>query len=174
MRTKLLNYSLNNIDDLIKYLEDYRDSLDDKCDLFVRRLAEIGLPIIDEREAAAKGDGEQGYNKSYMKVEAVGKGVFVAKLIYEGTDVLFIEFGAGVHYNGNPDSSPHPKGVEMGYTIGNYSDKHKGLQDSWFYRDEAGSLERSFGTEATMPMYHASQEIIENIRKIAKQVFGGR
>lgn len=38
--------------------------------------------------------------------------------------MLFIEFGAGIHYNGSAGSSPHPKGNEFGYTIGSYG---KGL-----------------------------------------------
>ena len=163
---KRLNYSVNNIDGLIKCLEDYSKSIETKGELFVRRLAEIGLPVIDATVASTKGDADTGYNKSYIEVEGN-----TARLIFEGNDVLFIEFGAGVHYNGEAGKSPHPKGAEFGYTIGSYGEGH-GKQDSWFYRDETGSLWRSFGTEASMPMYKASMEIVTNIRRIANEVFG--
>lgn len=83
---------------------------------------------------------------------------------------MFIEFGAGIHYNGAAGSSPHPKGEEFGYTIGSYG-QGKGKNESWVYYADSGEWVRSYGTEATMPMYKASVEIIQNIRKIAKEVF---
>ena len=41
------------------------------------------------------------------------------------------------------------------------------------YTADTGESVRSFGTEATMPMYKASVEIIRKIHEIAKEVFGG-
>ena len=39
------------------------------------------------------------------------------------------------------------------------------------YYSDSGEWVRSYGTEATMPVYKATVEIIQNIRKIAKEVF---
>ena len=89
----------------------------------------------------------------------------------ESTDILFLEFGAGIHYNGPAGSSPHPKGTEFGYTIGSYGEGH-GKQDSWVYQAPTGEWVRSHGTEATMPVYNASLEIIRQIETIAREVFG--
>ena len=36
---------------------------------------------------------------------------------------------------------------------------------------DSGEWVRSYGTEATMPVYKASVEIMQSIRKIAKEVF---
>lgn len=179
---KKLNYSIDNIDGLIKELTKYKDEIISKVDIFVRRLAEVGIPII-EQNIDAPGDSDPEHY-TYIQIRRFGD-YAEADLILEGRDILFIEFGAGVHFNGNAGSSPNPTsfkkgqgweyrhkgGAELGYTIGGYGN-HKGLQDSWFYRDELGDKQRSFGTKATMPMYKASMEIITNIRRIAKEVFG--
>lgn len=79
-----------------------------------------------------------------------------------GEDLLFIEFGAGVHFNQNPHGSPHPKGVELGYTIGDYSDLHHGLEDEWSWLDPSGEWHKSHGTSAVMPMAFAAVEVGAN------------
>lgn len=54
-------------------------------------------------------------------------------VIAHGQDAIFIEFGTGVYHNGL--GSPHPKGEELGMTIGSYG-KHLGLRRTWsFERD---------------------------------------
>lgn len=60
----------------------------------------------------------------------------------------------------------------MGYTIGSYG-KGLGKNDYWVYYTDDGRFLTSHGTEATMPVYKAGQEIIKRIREIAKEVFGG-
>lgn len=180
---KVYNVSINEIGKAIDYMTEYRKSVLTKTELFVRKLAELGVPIIDDAIAQAKGDSNKAYYHTYITMQR-GETV-TARLILEGEDVLFFEFGAGVHYNGHPGGSTNPSvvtqgegwelthkgGVELGYTIGSYG-KHQGLNDSWFYRDNMGQLFRSFGTEATMPMYSAELEMINRIRSIAKEVFG--
>ena len=43
--------------------------------------------------------------------------------------------------------------------------------ESWVYVADSGEWVRSYGTEATMPVYKASVEIMQNVRRIAKEVF---
>lgn len=164
------NLSTSSIQNMIKQVEQYRDSIVSKNELFVRRLAEIGIPVIDQRILAAQGDSDKSHN-TYIRLNSFGS-YSQAVLVAEGKDLLFIEFGAGIHYNGAAGSSPHPKGQEYGYTIGSYG-KGKGANDFWFYTADTGESVMSHGTEATMPVYSASVEIIQNIRRIAKEVFGG-
>lgn len=168
---KTINISLSqsSIQNAIKELEQYRQNLIDKNTRFVQGLAELGIPIIDSNMAGAQGDSSPSHN-TYIRLNSFG-GYSKADLVVEGTDLLFIEFGAGVHYNGSAGSSPNPKGAEFGYTIGSYGKGH-GTEDFWFYEDESGAKHMSHGTEATMPVYKASIEIVQNIRRIAKEVFG--
>lgn len=168
-KTIKMELSHKSIQDTIKQLRAYQKSLVSKNEKFVRRLAELGIPVIDENIALAQGDSNKSHN-TYIKINNFS-GYSQATLICEGVDLLFIEFGAGIHYNTPAGTSPHPKGQGLGYTIGSYG-QGNGKDDSWVYYADSGEWVRSYGTEATMPVYKASVEIMQNIRKIAKEVFG--
>lgn len=162
--------SVKGINNLVKKLETYKSQLNDKNEVFVKRLAEIGLPVIDSRISLAEGDSDKNHY-AYIKINRF-EDYSEARLIVEGKDLLFIEFGAGIHYNTAAGTSPHPKGEELGYTIGSYGKGH-GSQDHWYYTDEDGTRKTSYGTQATMPVYSAYAEIRRKIITIAKEVFGG-
>ena len=158
-----------SLDNAIKQIQEYQERLSNKCEMFVHRLAEVGIPIIDQNIALAAGDSDKGHN-TYIKINSFGS-YSQARLIVEGKDLLFIEFGAGVHYNGNLGGSPHPKGEELGYTIGSYG-KGQGKNDFWFYYADSGEAVMSHGTKSTMPVYKAGIEIRRQVLKIAREVFG--
>ena len=153
----------------IKQIEAYRDDLPRKCELFVRRLAELGIPVIDSNIAAAQGTSDKNHY-TYIKINSFGS-YSQAELIVEGQGILFIEFGAGIYYNGSAGTSPHPLGQELGYTIGSYG-QGKGKQNTWGYYNDSGEVILTHGTEATMPVYKASLEIRKQMLKIVKEVFG--
>lgn len=171
MSRKVIKFGLNqkSIQDAIKQLEDYKTGLRNKNELFVRRLAELGIPVIDQNIMMLQGDSDKNHN-TYIKINRFDN-YAQAVLVCEGANLNFIEFGAGIHYNTPTGSSPHPKGQELDYTIGSYG-QGKGKNDSWTYYSDSGEWVRSYGTEAAMPIYKASVEIMQNIRKIAKEVFG--
>lgn len=173
------NLSVASIKALKKQLIEYKEELSNKCDELVKRLAEVGIPVIDKQMAKAsytydeKGieSGSNTEHNTYVKVDSL-VGMSKATLVVEGKDVLFIEFGAGVYHNdvGVGDTN-HPKGAENGFLIGTYGLGH-GSQQVWGYYAESGELVFTHGTKATMPMYKASLEIRDNVLKIAKDVFG--
>lgn len=164
-----ISLSQKSIQNAINEVRKYQRELIDKNEVFVRRLAELGIPIIDQNIADAEGDSDKNHN-TYIKINSFGS-YSEAKLVVDGKDLLFIEFGSGIHYNGSAGTSPHPKGEEFGYTIGSYG-KGQGSKDFWFYYADTGEAVMSHGTESTMPVYKASVEIVQNIRRIAKEVFG--
>lgn len=164
-----ISLSQKSIQNAINEVRKYQREFIEKNELFVRRLAELGIPVIDQNIAAAQGDSDKNHN-TYIKINSFGS-YSEAKLVVEGVDLLFIEFGAGIHYNSSAGTSPHPKGEEFGYTIGSYG-KGQGSKDFWFYYADTGEAVMSHGTESTMPVYKASVEIVQNIRRIAKEVFG--
>lgn len=179
MAKKILksDLSISGIKALQKQLKDYQNSLNRKCELLAKRLAEAGMPVIDENMAKAaftvdeKGIQSGADPQHYTQVKINTFGSYArADLIVEGKELLFIEFGAGVYYNGAAGTSPHPKGEEFGYVIGSYGKGH-GVQKVWGYYADSGELVLTHGVEATMPVYKASLEIADNVVKIAKQVF---
>lgn len=169
-KTIKLGLSQKSIQNAIEEIRKYQQELSNKNGLFVQKLCELGIPVIDQNIASAQGDSDKNHN-TYIKLNSFGS-YSQATLVVEGADLVMIEFGAGIHYNGAAGSSPHPKGQEFGYTIGSYG-KGQGKNDFWFYYADTGESVMSHGTEATMPVYKASIEIIQNIRRIAKEVFGG-
>lgn len=170
--------SISSIRKLQEDLRKYQNSLNQKVKIFAEKLAETGIPVINENMAKAaftvdeKGiqSGADPQHYTYVKLHTFGD-YARADLIVEGAELLFIEFGSGVYYNGSAGTSPHPKGEEFGYVIGSYGKGH-GVQKVWGYYADSGELILTHGVEATMPMYKASLEIAENIVKIAKQIFG--
>jgi len=171
------------INSLITELEKYKQSLNDKNAEFVKRLAEVGIPVIDQRMAHVIGDSDPTHY-TFLKVNSFGD-YSQAVLTVEGQDLLFIEFGAGIHFNGPGGTSPRPSvngkingatydfkgGQDLKYTIGSYGN-HNGLKHSWIYRADTGEWVRSWGTQAAMPVFHASMEILERVQDIAREVFG--
>lgn len=171
--------SVSGLKNLRKQLMDYKNSiLPKKMDEFVRRLAEVGMPVIENKVAEAgftydeKGiqSGSDTEHNTYVKLDSL-IGMSRATLVLEGREILFIEFGAGVAYNGSAGASPHPKGQENGFLIGTYGMGH-GSQQVWGYYADTGELVLTHGTKATMPMYKASLEIQKKVIEIAKDVFG--
>lgn len=90
-------------------------------------------------------------------------------VVAKGEEAVFIEFGAGVYYNGSAGSSPRPGGGELGLTIGSYG-LGKGKQNAWAYTDETGTKIITRGTPARMPMYKSMAKVAENIYTIAREV----
>lgn len=177
-KTLKADLSISSIRNLQKELEKYSDKLTYKCRLLAEELAKAGIPVINENMAKAtftvdeKGiqSGADPQYYTHIKLNTFGD-YARADLIVEGKELLFIEFGAGVYYNGAAGTSPHPKGEEFGYVIGSYGKGH-GVQKVWGYYADSGELILTHGVEATMPMYKASLEIADKVVEVAKKVFG--
>lgn len=93
------------------------------------------------------------------------KGDMSITLRLQGEQAVFVEFGAGVYYNGSPGTSPHPYGVELGFTIGDYG-LGLGKNDTWEYVKN-GKYHITHGTPAAMPLYHAGVKIKQSARILA-------
>ena len=92
------------------------------------------------------------------------KGDMSITLRLQGKQAVFVEFGAGIFYNGGKGmigDSPHPYGVELGFTIGDYG-LHLGRNETWSYGGHV-----THGTPAAMPLYHAGVKIKQNARILA-------
>ena len=180
-RTFSIGLNLKDIEKLKKELIRYRDvELPSKMREVVTRLANLGIPVIEEKIAEASYEydekgiqtGSDTTHRTYVDVKSFGD-TAVAKLICEGKEILFIEFGAGVSANYPVDAggTAHPMGKEFGYLIGTYG-LGNGAKQVWGYYSEGGELVLTRGTKATMPMYHADQTIILMAKEVIMEVFG--
>ena len=158
-----IGLSVSSIDNAIKELKAFRDSLEQKKDKLLEELANIGVKEASVRFTTAMYDG---VNDSSVTLETTTGGYAI---VAEGHAVAFIEFGAGVYYNtGDPYPNPRPEGV---VGIGEYG-KGYGKRQAWGFRDDSGELIITRGNPAAMPMWYASEEMRSKIQKIAQEVFG--
>lgn len=166
-----MSLSKDSIQNAINELETYKNSLQFKTSIYAQRLAEEGLKVIEARKNTYRGDADGNDLQTYVWLDYSGS-TTTATLVLSGKDVAFIEFGAGIHYNTSVGSSLHPKGQELGMTIGSYG-KGQGANDSWVYYDEElARFKTSHGTRAAMPMQGADDAIKAKFFAIAKEVFG--
>lgn len=171
MKTISIELSEKSISDAIRKIEEYKRSLNDKLVEFVEKLASVGINVI-HLNVYTEGDSDPEHQAYVIATSSVAN-TAEATLYFKGPRIAFIEFGAGIHYNGSVGSAAYEKAADMRMTIGSYGEGH-GAEDSWVYFDEdTGRWKTSHGTQASMPMYKADMEIQSQVRSIAKEVFGG-
>ena len=159
--------SPSEINNAVKELRQYKSEITYKCQRFTDRLAELGLQtaksIMQEHIYSGETIGS-------LRIETDERGAITRlRIVVESEAILFLEFGAGIKYSG----TVNPKAAEMGYGPGTYPGK--GYWDSatgWWYMGDDGEWHHSFGIEAAMPMYNAAVAMRQQIRSIAKEVFG--
>lgn len=164
MARRVITVKLNtrSIKSAISELREYKTWVEQKTLELTRRLAELGAGEAQVRFMGAK---YSGANDATVSVEPIDGGY---KIVATGGSVFFIEFGAGVYYNGTePYPEPRPPGV---VGIGEYG-KGFGKRKAWGFYDDSGNLVITHGTPAAMPMLHASRVMRQEIERIAKEVF---
>ena len=168
-----------SIDAAVKEIRDYADWVKRKTDELRERVAEL---ISNQAQAvfnsSVADNGFKVINGNYVDdtrfgevtvtVEAQGDNTTV--IIASGKDAVFMEFGAGVYYNGAVGSSPNPWGTDLGFTIGSYG-KGNGRKEVWGYYGDDGEIHLTHGAPASMPLYKAVQSVSRDIVRIAQEVF---
>ena len=158
MRTIAIELSLESCEEAIERLKQYQQEIEPKLKEVCRRLAEIG-----KQEAISVVSGirfAEGNAVERIDAVPIDNGY---KLVMEGEDVYFIEFGTGDGVNAHFDTS-----VPVAW--GTWSAEHEQMlwkQGFWYY-DKV----RYTGTPAYMPMYYAEKAMRENIKKVTQEVFG--
>lgn len=175
-RTYSANLSVSSLNALKKQLLDYKAELNRKCETLVSRLLESGIEVANAKV------GESPLGKyvtltTNISADKMGcKGILLAKGAVKESEgyapfsiLLAIEFGAGIHYN----PTPNPKADEFGLGVGTFPGQIHAFQtEGWMYWDEKNQEWRhTYGVKATMPLYNADIKMIQDIAKIAKEVF---
>ena len=162
---KTLNISLStqSIDAAITQLREYSAWVERKTREINSYLAMLALKTAEQRFGSAMYDGD---NDVSLRAEPISNGWAI---IAEGQAVCFIEFGAGVYYNGKePYPEPRPSGV---VGIGEYG-QGNGKRNRWVFYAHDGTKVFTHGNPAAMPMFYAKEEVLAEFAAIARRVFG--
>ena len=147
-----------SIDKAIAQIKAYERQFDAQVTEFVKRLATLGLTVAKVGFDTADYDGE---NDVVVRMEQSGT---TATIIASGETVGFIEFGTGIKFPEWTGSST------TGYTPprhGTYG-KGKGANPKgWWF----GSSYHTYGNRPAEAMLTAREVMIENITRIAREVW---
>lgn len=172
MKKTVIRFGLSEreIDKAIKQLEQYKQEVIQKTSLLREKVAERIAELARSGFAGAVVDDllRGGVKTAQVDVSLDNKDN-VSLVIANGEDAVWVEFGAGVFHNGSAGSSPHPKGSELGFTIGGYG-KSMGKKEVWGYYED-NTLRLTHGTPAVMPMYNAVKTTCDEIADIVREVF---
>lgn len=177
MGNTIISLKLNDkdINRAIREVKKYKRDFIKKSNLFRKRVADEIAKLAQRRFDSSGVDDTLtgGLRQADVKVDVSDNGN-ISVVIAQGEDAVWCEFGAGVYYNGAVGSSPNPYGAKNGLTIGSYGKGH-GKQSVWGYYADPGdksTLVLTHGTQATMPMYRAVQDVIPIVVRLAGEVFG--
>lgn len=181
MAKKNISVKLNadGINKAINALEEYKERLQWKSEIFVERLADVGIKVAKqnilvednglwinrsnlvyfEKDVASSIDGatciivpfSTPYISSWRKSKE-------GELLYAEIDpLLMAEFGSGAYaIDGHKGTFPNQKHAE---------------NPPWAWYDEYGVKHYSSGGVPSRPIYNAKEEIVRQIQNIAKEVF---
>ena len=146
----------------LKQVQQYKKDFVVKEQEFVRKLAEIGVHVAQVGFATADYDGTNDVVVSMVKT-ANGYSV-----VASGETVGFIEFGTGVKY-------PEWDNTEMDYTPPKHGTYGKGQGKNpwgwWFKQNDGGKATHTYGNMPAEAMRTARDEIVENVLRIAREVW---
>ena len=160
-----IDRAVNEIREYSRWVQRKTDELRERIAYFIAKDASAVF-----NTAVAEDDMREGVITGNVEVSVEPQGDNTTVIIASGKDAVFMEFGAGVYYNGAVGSSPNPLGTALGFTIGSYG-KGNGRKEVWAYDGGDGQIHLTHGTPASMPLYKAVQSVSRDIVKIAREVF---
>lgn len=154
-------FDSKSIDKAIAELIRYKTWVANKEEELRKRLANIGAEVARIEFASAIYDG-----KNDVSVTVSDDG-WTATILASGKAVAFIEFGSGAMYGDG-----HPMNAEFGTGPGTWSDGPNGKghwddPNGWYYAHG----KKSFGNPPAMAMVHARDRMVEDVTRIAREVF---
>ena len=162
MKIGINPYDKKSIDEAVKLLKQYKKDFLAKEELFVKRLAEIGVSVAATGFALADYDG---INDVRVTMTQSGTKVVVMAM---GSTVGFIEFGTGVR-------NPEWDNSGMEYTPPKHGTYGKGMgarPKGWFFKENEGAAARhTYGNVPAEAMKTARDVMIEQVVQIAREVW---
>ena len=158
----------------IKELKDYKKRVIARVGLFEAKLSKLGSAKAQTVFNSAENSyvilfGSPTINPTTVDAVKTSSGY---KIVANGKDVAFLEFGAGITH-GSGYKGEIPDNISG---IGEYG-KGKGSRPAWGYSTDEGKILKdksnlviTRGNPPAMAMYIAAKEMRENLVKIAKEV----
>lgn len=170
MKTIESGLSVSDINHMIKLLESYKKQFIERCNRFIRKLAEEGMRVATTEYA--KGEGHPNDPPINVTVVQTDNGYSITA---SGRQIVFMEFGAGTR-----TATSHPMaqsltsqtGIEV--RPGSYSEQNTqefAALGFWVYPPKSSEHKTYEFIEPTPGLWRAEQEIERKIEKIAKEVF---
>jgi len=176
--------SQSSIQNAIKQLRAYQDSLTYKCQMVAQKLAEKGVEIarvqIADLDAVFTSELLSSIHYEYEGITK-GDGVWA---VVAGTDhAMFVEFGTGIVGQEHPYPGEFPDGVTWDYASGKTI--RQAMQDIsingdtfvkageyyWTYIGDDGKLHITKGMPSRPFMYYTSLQLMKLVEKTVKEVF---
>lgn len=168
MKTITIELSVESCKKALEELKKYEKYIKPKLDEVCKRLAQIGCDAANAHYAEASADSASTGNGGITAFIAPLEGGNGYKIVAQGEDVYFIEFGTG-----NSSGMFYGDGLPVTSVPvypGSYSEQNAGMYAKWGYWFYKGEIMSS--TPVYMPMYYAGKAIRENEKRIAQEVFG--
>ena len=163
MKIKINPFDPASIANAVKQLEAYKKDFLAKEQMFVQRLAEIGVSVASTGFALADYDGAKDV---VVHMEQSGTR---ASVIASGETVGFIEFGTGVKFpewdNTGADYTP-PK-------HGTYGKGYGARPHGWYFKPNGseGAAQHTYGNPPAEAMLTARDVMVERVIQIAREVW---
>ena len=110
-----IDAAVREIREYSKWVQRKTDELRERIAYFIAKDASAVF-----NTAIAEDDLMEGVITGSVDVSVDPDGDNATLVIAHGKDAVFMEFGAGVYFNGAVGSSPNPWGAGLGFTIGSY------------------------------------------------------
>ena len=161
-------FSQSSINKAIKSLKEYSLWVEIKGQELVSKLADVGVEVAQltfDNNYAPYISSEEEHDVKVDKLQD-GNGYVVSA---QGKDVCFLEFGAGVYYNG---SGIYPSQTPNGVVgIGEYGHGW-GKRQGWYFKPEnGGKAVFTRGNPPAMAMWQSEQAMIDAVTQVAREVF---
>ncbi len=163
MKITIDPFDKDSITEALKRLEQYKKDFLAKEEIFIKRLAEIGVSVASPGFSVADYDGN---NDVVVTMEHSGNR---ATVIASGETVGFIEFGTGVKF-------PEWDASTMEYTPpkhGTYGKGHGARPSGWYFKPNGseGASQHTYGNPPAEAMRTARDVMVERVIQIAREVW---
>lgn len=163
------NISASGLRKLKQDIERYNDSLTYKCQMLVQRLAQIGVEVarvqIADFDAIFTTELLQSIHSEYGGAIKNGAVYFV---VASSGHAIFVELGTGIV----GEKSPYPGPIQATYAQGSTIHLTKDGKYGWFYPGDDGRWYFTEGMPSRPFMYNTTLELMAQIPRIAKEIFG--
>lgn len=166
-------FSNKSIQNAIKDLRDYENSLTYKCQLLAEKLAKKGVEVarmhVTGLDAIFTGDLMRSIHAEYIGND---NGSEIWAVIADDESAAFVEFGTLGSLGGKEEYPyPLPDGVQWNYGSGSNIIQLANGQYGWFYKGNDGKVYWCNGMDSRPFMYLTGIDLKKDVVKVAREVF---